>query len=76
MCDAALPKVELHQAKVDAINPSELKFLELLKSDEESGVIRFKHRRMLIFDADAMGLLRKELIETFARMTARRLTAA
>src|SRR5262249_59809679 len=41
----------------------ELKLLELLKADEESGVIRFKHRRMLIFDADAMGMLRKELVE-------------
>jgi len=40
----------------------ELKLLELLKADKESGVIRFKHRRMLIFDADAMGLLRKELV--------------
>ena len=55
------------------MNPSELKFLELLKADEESGVIRFKHRRMLIFDADAMGLLRKELIETLGLERARRI---
>jgi hypothetical protein len=40
------------------MNSSEFKLLELLKADEESGVIRFKHRRMLIFDADALGLLR------------------
>ena len=55
------------------MNSSELKLLELLKADEESGVIRFKHRRMLIFDADAMGLLRKELIETFGLERARRI---
>ncbi len=55
------------------MNPSELKLLELLKADEESGVIRFKHRRMLIFDADALGLLRKELIETLGLERARRL---
>src|SRR5258705_13682665 len=50
---------------------SELKLLELLQADEETGVIRFKHRRMLIFDADAMGLLRKELIETLGLERAR-----
>ena len=47
--------------------------LELLKADEESRVIRFQHRRMLIFDADAMRLLRKELVETLGLERARRL---
>jgi two-component system response regulator HydG len=55
------------------MHPGELKLLELLKADEESGVIRFKHRRMLIFDADAMGLLCKELIETLGLGRARRI---
>jgi two-component system, NtrC family, response regulator HydG len=55
------------------MNLGELKLLELLKADEETGVIRFKHRRMLIFDADAMGLLRKELIETLGLERARRI---
>src|SRR5262245_4103981 len=55
------------------MNPGELTLLELLKADEESGVIRFKHRRMLIFDADAMGLLRQELVETLGLERARRL---
>jgi transcriptional regulator with GAF, ATPase, and Fis domain len=55
------------------MNPGELKLLELLKADEETGVIHFKHRRMLIFDADAMGLLRKELIETLGLERARRI---
>src|SRR5262249_29905498 len=57
---------EFHQMK-----SGELKLVELLKADEESGVIRFKHRRMLIFDADAMGLLRKELVETLGLERAR-----
>jgi two-component system, NtrC family, response regulator HydG len=55
------------------MNPDELKLLELLKADEETGVIRFKHRRMLIFDADALGLLRKELVETLGLERARRI---
>lgn len=46
------------------MNPSHLKLLELLKTDETAGTIHFEHRRMLLLDADAMGLLRKELIET------------
>jgi hypothetical protein len=37
--------------------------LELLTIDEATGTIQFKHRRMLRFDANAMGLLRKELME-------------
>jgi two-component system, NtrC family, response regulator HydG len=55
------------------MKPGELKLLELLNADEESGVIRFKHRRMLIFDADAMGLLRKELVDTLGLERARRI---
>src|SRR5262245_60209558 len=55
------------------MKPGELKLLELLKADEETGVIRFKHRRMLIFDANALGLLRKELVETLGLERARRI---
>jgi Activator of aromatic catabolism len=46
------------------MNPSELKLLELLTVDEAAGTIQCKHRRMLLVDADAMGLLRKEVMET------------
>ena len=59
--------------RFDFMNPGELKLLELLKADEESGVISFQHRRMLIFDADAMGLLRQELIEALGLERARHL---
>jgi hypothetical protein len=55
------------------VNPSELKLLELLTIDEATGTIQFKHRRMLLFDADAMGLLRKELMETLGPERARRI---
>jgi two-component system, NtrC family, response regulator HydG len=55
------------------MNPSELKLLELLTVDEAAGTIQFKHRRMLLFDADAMGLVRKELMETLGPERARRI---
>ena len=51
---------------------SDLKLFELLKTDEAAGTIHFEHRRMLLLDADAMGLLRKELIETLGLDRARR----
>ena len=43
------------------MKPEDLKLIELLQIDEEAGTIYFKNRRMLIFDADAMGFLRHEL---------------
>ena len=46
------------------MNPGDFKLLELLTADDAAGTLHFAHRRMLLFDADAMGLLRKELIET------------
>lgn len=55
------------------MNPSDLKLFELLKTDEAAGTIHFGHRRMLLLDADAMGLLRKELIETVGIERARRI---
>ncbi len=55
------------------MTPNELKLFELLKIDEGAGTIHFGHRRMLLMDADAMGLLRKELIETVGIDRARRI---
>jgi two-component system response regulator HydG len=57
------------------MQPEELKLLELLQADEEEGSIYFKNRRMLIFDADAMGFLRKELIGSLGVAHARRILA-
>ena len=42
---------------------SDLHLLELLELQPEEGSIRFKNRRMLLWDADAFGTLRRELIE-------------
>jgi two-component system, NtrC family, response regulator HydG len=55
------------------MNPGDFKLLELLTVDDEAGTLHFAHRRMLLFDADAMGLLRKELIETLGLERARQL---
>ena len=55
------------------MNPGDLKLLELLPVDDAAGTLHFAHRRMLLFDADAMGLLRKELIETLGLARARRI---
>ena len=57
------------------MQPEELKLLELLQADEEAGTIYFKNRRMLIFDSDAMGFLRKGLIESMGIAAARRILA-
>jgi DNA-binding NtrC family response regulator len=55
------------------MNPTNLKLLELLTVDDAAGTLHFAHRRMLLFDADAMGLLRKELVETLGLQRARRI---
>ena len=55
------------------MHPAHLKLLELLTVDEAAGTLHFAHRRLLLFDADAMGLLRKELIETLGLERARRI---
>jgi len=53
------------------MNPGDFKLLELLTVDDAVGPLHFAYRRMLLFDADAMGLLRKELIETLGLARAR-----
>jgi len=55
------------------MNSDKLRLLALLKADDTTGAIHFQHRRMLLLDADAMGLLRKELIETVGVDRARRI---
>jgi transcriptional regulator with GAF, ATPase, and Fis domain len=55
------------------MKPSDLQLLELINVDEDAGTIHFKNRRMLFLDADALGFLRKEMIESLGRDQARRL---
>ena len=49
----------------------ELDHKELLELDPEGGVLRFAGQRALLFDAVAMGLLRKYLVENFGSTAAR-----
>ena len=55
------------------MNSGDFKLLELLTVDDAAGTLHFAHRRMLLFDADAMGLLRKELLETLGLERTRRI---
>jgi two-component system response regulator HydG len=49
----------------------DLHLLELLELKPEEGSIQFKNRRMLLWDADAFGHLRRELIESLGVERAR-----
>jgi two-component system, NtrC family, response regulator HydG len=51
----------------------DLQLAELLDFRPDLGIIRLHQQRVVILSAAAMGLLRKELIETFGRDIARRL---
>ena len=50
---------------------ADLDLRELLHFDPKGGVIRFGGQRALLLDAVALGLLRKELIETLGTAGAR-----
>jgi two-component system response regulator HydG len=50
---------------------SDLNLHELLQFDPKGGVLRFANERALILDAVAMGLLRRELIDTLGLTAAR-----
>lgn len=50
---------------------ADLDLRELLQFDPKGGVIRFAGQRALLFDAVALGLLRKELIKTLSFVGAR-----
>ncbi len=50
-----------------------LHLAELLDFRPDLGIIRLHEQRVVILSAAAMGLLRKELIDTFGRVVARRL---
>ena len=55
------------------LDPDRLQLAEVLDFQPELGVIRLREQRVVILSAAAMGLLRKELIDTFGREVARRL---
>ena len=51
---------------------ADLDLKELLQVDAEGGVLRFGNERALLLDAVALGLLRRELIETLGLTAAAR----
>ena len=55
------------------MDPRRLQLAELLDFRPDEGVIRLHEQRVVILSAAAMGLLRKELIDTLGLDTARRL---
>ena len=59
--------------KPSATELDRLQLAELLDFRPDLGVIRLHQQRVVILSAAAMGLLRKELIDTFGREIARRL---
>ena len=52
---------------------TDLKLFDLLHSDSGGGVVQFGRDRVVIWDAVALGVLRKEIIETFGYLSARTL---
>ena len=60
-------------ARSDAMDPDHLDLSELLDFRPGQGIIRLHEQRVVILSAAAMGLLRKELIDTLGLETARRL---
>jgi len=49
----------------------DVKLLDLLDFRPDEGVIAFHERRMLLYDADGMGILRRDLVDAVGRPTAR-----
>jgi DNA-binding NtrC family response regulator len=60
-------------ARRDAVNRTDLHLAELLDFRPDQGIIRLHEQRVVILSAAAMGLLRKELVDTLGIDTARRL---
>src|SRR5207237_9814890 len=57
----------------EGVDLEHLSLAELLDFRPDQGVIRLHEQRVVILSAAAMGLLRKELIDTLGLETARRL---
>jgi DNA-binding NtrC family response regulator len=73
----ALPSVEWrivkpHTRRDDTSDRQDLHLAELLDFRPDQGIIRLHEQRVVILSAAAMGLLRKELIDTLGLETARR----
>jgi DNA-binding NtrC family response regulator len=65
--------VKTHRGREAASGGHDLHLAELLDFRPDQGIIRLHEQRVVILSAAAMGLLRKELVETLGADTARRL---
>ena len=64
-------KLDSQNDKEAAVRAKDLDLRELLQFEPDGGIIRFGAQRALLLDAVAMGLLRKQLIETLGAAGAR-----
>src|SRR5262249_440008 len=55
------------------MTPDRIRLRALVEVGEDAGTLHVHNRRMLLFDADAMGLLRKQLIEGLGVDAARKI---
>src|SRR6188508_515172 len=65
--------VKSQSRRNDPLNRHKLHLAELLDFRPDQGIIRLHEQRVVILSAAAMGLLRKELVDSLGRETARRL---
>src|SRR5687767_2999750 len=65
--------VKAHRRPEDTVERRDLHLAELLDFRPDQGIIRLHEQRVVILSAAAMGLLRKELIDTLGLETARRI---
>lgn len=65
--------MKAHSRRDDQPDRKDLHLAELLDFRPDQGMIRLHEQRVVILSAAAMGLLRKELVDTLGRETARRL---
>jgi hypothetical protein len=70
---AELPDVSVKRPPLERIDPEHVDLAELFDFRPDLGVIRLHEQRVVILSTAAMGLLRKELIDTLGPETARRL---
>jgi hypothetical protein len=63
--------VEIDRDKIKAMEPKDLRLFDLLRIDEAQGTIFLHGQRMIVVNADDLGLLRKELITTVGTDRAR-----
>src|SRR5574342_25574 len=63
--------MDSHFERSRLMRARDLDLKELLQFDHEGGILRFAGERVLLLDAVALGLLRRELIDTLGRAGAR-----